>query len=185
MCVRAMHGSPFVYAYTHTRTHISHLCVVQTSPFLLLRGSVFPPLPMHRATDSYGVPLFCPPGTHNDIATVFFDEHTTSIKHIFGMEMENATQALGHTAPGPAPHVEPPLSNRGLLVVCAAYMALMVLCVGVSVPAGMFMPSIMVCLHLRSGSLPRVAATEAWLVLVDTSFMYNNNNTHILHIRTK
>lgn len=100
-----------------------------------------------RTSDSYGVTLFCPPGTHNDIATVFFDEHTISIKHIFGMEMENTTQhnTLGAPHAGNlAAHVEPPITNRCLLIVCVAYMTLMVLCVGVSVPAGMFMPSIMV-----------------------------------------
>lgn len=101
-----------------------------------------------RGVDSYGVQLFCPRGTHNDIATVFFDEHTASIKHIFGMEMDNTT--LAHDVPQHSVwqplqvHSKPPLSNRALLVVCVAYMGLMVLCVGVSVPAGMFMPSIMV-----------------------------------------
>lgn len=83
---------------------------------------------------------------HNDIATVFFDEHTTSIKHIFGMELENTTLST----PLRGTHPKPPLSTRGLLVVCVAYMALMVLCVGISVPAGMFMPSIMVQTPLRT-----------------------------------
>ena len=81
------------------------------------------------------VAFLCPEGQHNDLATQFFSTCDGLLGRLFsvGQDWEGHREldnAVGFT-------------NRSLLIYAAVYLVMMALASGVCVPAGLFMPSIM------------------------------------------
>lgn len=81
------------------------------------------------------VAFLCPEGQHNDLATSFFSTCDGLLGRMFsvGQDFEGHHEldhAVGFT-------------NRSLLIYAAVYLLMMALASGVCVPAGLFMPSIM------------------------------------------
>jgi len=99
-----------------------------------------------RAEEEFGVRLGCPVGQYDELATIFFGTREQSITRLF-------TQAVPHE----------PFANSSLLIAGVTYLLLMLLTYGIAIPAGLFMPSVMVgaCLGRLVGQLVKTHIDES------------------------
>uniref|UniRef100_A0A7S4KVL4 Chloride channel protein n=1 Tax=Guillardia theta TaxID=55529 RepID=A0A7S4KVL4_GUITH len=99
------------------------------------RGGVCMPM---ETEEIFGVRLGCPVGQYDELATIFFGTREQSIVRLF-------TQASPRE----------PFSNSSLTIAGLTYMVLMLFTYGCAIPAGLFMPSVMVgaCLGRLVGQL--------------------------------
>lgn len=80
-----------------------------------------------------GVVWQCPEGQHNDLATGFWSSPDELISRLF---------SVGHTATTEITIDSTGFSQPSLLIFSAIYLIMLALCAGICVPAGMFMPAI-------------------------------------------
>jgi len=101
----------------------------------------------------YGIQWHCPEGEYNDLATAFFSSPEETIKQLFSMMRHRPK----YYQPQPSDIFQPDFWECGrhngnackytlksLIIFSLTYLLLMGLSTGLAVPAGMFMPSIMV-----------------------------------------
>ena len=81
-----------------------------------------------------GIRFSCPPGTHNDLATAFYTTDDELLSRLF---------SVGQDFRGDTEVDQPGFSHRSLAIYTVLYLAMMALACGVCVPAGLFMPAIM------------------------------------------
>ncbi|EIE22417.1 hypothetical protein COCSUDRAFT_16693 [Coccomyxa subellipsoidea C-169] len=84
---------------------------------------------------NYGFTFHCPEGKYNDLATAFMAFPDKTISHLF---------SLGSLTPQVCQGENCYFTLRSLMILCPSYLLFMALNGGLSVPGGLFMPSIMV-----------------------------------------
>jgi H+/Cl- antiporter ClcA len=82
-----------------------------------------------------GVRFRCPEGQHNDLATAFFSTADGLLGRMFSVGQDYAGHTQLNNSPG--------FTQRTLLIYAAVYLIMMALASGVCVPAGLFLPSIL------------------------------------------
>jgi chloride channel 7 len=76
----------------------------------------------------------CPEGQHNDLATSFFSTDDQLLGRLFSVGQDYQGHTQGAVTPG--------FTMRSLVIFCLIYLVMMALASGICVPAGLFMPSI-------------------------------------------
>jgi Voltage gated chloride channel len=76
----------------------------------------------------------CPEGQHNDLATAFYNTDDNLLSRFFSVG-QDYNAAHDNTTPGFTP--------RSLLIYSSIYLVMMALASGICVPAGLFMPAVM------------------------------------------
>mmetsp|Transcript_36922 Transcript_36922/g.104189 ORF Transcript_36922/g.104189 Transcript_36922/m.104189 type:complete len:888 (-) Transcript_36922:149-2812(-) len=108
---------------------------------------------MYSEMTTYGIQWRCPEGQYNDLASAFFDNPDSTIKHLFSIHRSRPPSYKPKLADTFNPefwHCGVGMGNsckfttKSLAIFSLTYLCLMGLCTGLAVPAGMFMPSIMV-----------------------------------------
>lgn len=93
----------------------------------------------------YGVRFLCPYGEHNDLATLFLSSTHETIIKLFSMGQGSAIicdpEAHDYEECQQLPF-QPYFSKSSLIVFVACYLPLMSIAAGLAIPAGLFMPSI-------------------------------------------
>jgi hypothetical protein len=92
-----------------------------------------------------GVQFRCPKGQHNDLATAFFSTADGILGRMFSVGQDYAGHTLNNS---------PGFTQRSLLIYAAVYLVMMALTSCICLPAGLFMPSIL--LGASSGLLAGV-----------------------------
>uniref|UniRef100_A0A061QZ88 Chloride channel protein n=1 Tax=Tetraselmis sp. GSL018 TaxID=582737 RepID=A0A061QZ88_9CHLO len=104
-------------------------------------------------TRDYGLRWRCPEGEYNDLATAFFASPDATIKHLFSINRERPDHYKAQLSDMLTPEFWKCGVGRGnnckyttksLAIFGLTYLILMGISTGLAVPAGMFMPSIMV-----------------------------------------
>lgn len=84
--------------------------------------------------DLQGVKWACEHGYHNDLATAFWSTPDDLLSRLF---------SVGHEATDMHVIDETGFTQYSLVLYSAIYLSMLALCAGVCVPAGMFMPAVM------------------------------------------
>ena len=105
-----------------------------------------------------GIRLRCPAGTHNDVATAFYSTADDFIGRLFSVG-ESVAENEGRDH-------DPGFTQRSLLIYTMLYLPMMALACGMAVPAGLFMPAIMLgaSAGLNAGLALQRVLPDAWPV---------------------